>query len=77
MIVVEFYNYRYLKSGDWVHRWCQDTATNTYSVTETLRKRVYTHSRITRTNEKKRKDERKGREGREGKGKRKGYPIVC
>ena len=47
MIVVEFYNYRCLKSGDWVHRWCQDTATNTYGVTETLRKRVYCTVRLT------------------------------
>ena len=46
MIVVEFHNNRCLKSGDWVHWWCQDTATNTYSVTEILRKRLYIAGRL-------------------------------
>jgi len=41
MIVDEFYNTRYVKSGDRVHRWCQDTTTDTCGVTRTLRKRVY------------------------------------
>jgi len=42
MIVDEFYNTRYVNSGDRVHRWCQDTTIDTCGVTRTLWKRVYT-----------------------------------
>jgi len=41
MIVDEFYNTRYVNSGDRVHRWCQDTTIDACGVTRTLRKRVY------------------------------------
>jgi len=41
MIVDEFYNTRYVNSGDRVHRWCQDTTIDTCGVTRTLRKRMY------------------------------------